>query len=855
MRKSPPNPLTPRVAYGLLAVMMLIYIILHSQVAIQLHEAFVTSADDLSNIDQVVWNSQHGRLLERTTGTRSLPRYGEHLEPIWIALGLIYLFYDHVAALLIAQTIALALGALPVFWFAREAWGEQAKQPSPPQPPSTGVRLRRPNNRRGGRRGRKAVKVKQQSPSTNTSPDHLAGLAFAAVYLLSPFIARANSAEVHAMPFAVAPFLLALFWGWQGRWKRVIPLALLLFLVREDAGLLVIAFGLWATLALRRWRAGVALLGSGFLALMISLFGIIAYFADQRFSGRDSSIFFERYTMFGEGVGGIVWGMMTRLDLWAELITDPWRWAFLQDFIISTGGLLLLAPSAWLLFAPHFLLNFLSDYLAQYGSLQHYGAPLLPGLMVAAILGGANALRWGKRHPIWRICLLILLLSGAVWSARHAVLQPLASSWIQPPVTAHHRLLDEFAALIPSHAPLSVDPQLHPHFAHRPDVYRFPERGENTQWILVDVTTNRTSHPADLAREIDTLLAGDWGVVKAQDGYLLLQHGNSTKQIDDSFYDFGHPTAPPTYPLALRAGEQLELLGYDIEQDFWGRVHVAWHVRPLAQLAANSAIDSALLNSEGHPIAETAHQPLTLLFWTPLMTWQIGQTYLIQTLPRASDPLFWPAFSIRDGDQPYPWHECLPGDTLCATSRTSSPLRFTQIGPWLAGGTWQLEDNHLQAAQTGWRQGQAPVLLSNQSSNQSSTQPATQPATWPIARLAAWQITTSACQDSTCQTATQLHLTLHWQASQDHAPSTQRFIHLVPSDGPPVPFAQHDSPLGNDYPVTSWITNEWVTETHTIALPPDAPTTWRILIGLYDPQTGKRLPVQPDDGNATFELK
>ena len=804
-----PKFLAPRVAYGLLAVMMLIYIIFHSQVAIQLHEAFVTSADDLSNIDQVVWNSQHGRLLERTTGTRSLPRYGEHLEPIWIALGLIYLFYDHVQALLVAQTIALALGALPVFWFARDAWG----------------------------------KYSPRRDDFSHSPDYLAGLVFAAVYLLSPFVARANSAEVHAMPFALAPFLLALFWGWQGRWKRVVPLAFLLFLVREDASLLVIAFGLWAILALRAWRAGVALLGSGLAALLITVFGIIAYFADQRFDGREESIFFERYAMFGEGPSGIVWGMMTRFDLWLELIADPWRWAFLQEFILSNGGLMLLAPTAWLLFAPHFVLNFLSDYFAQYGSLQHYGAPLVAGMMVSAILGGANALRWGRQQPILRIGLLILLLSGAIWSARHAQLQPLANSWLQPPVTAHHRLLNEFAALIPPDAPLSIDPQLHPHFAHRPDIYRFPERGENTQWILVDVTSNRTSHPADLAREIKSLLAGEWGVVKAQDGYLLLQRGHETKQIPTSFYSFSQPIAPPTYPLALRAGEQLNLLGYDIEQDFWGRVRVTWHVRPLAPLSPEMAIDTALLNSDGHPLPETAYQPLTLLFWQPLTEWQVGQTYLIQTLPRASDSLFWPAFGLRDGDTPFPWHECLPHDALCATNRSSSPLRFTPIGPWLGGGSWQLIDNHLQAGQTGWRQMQPPTPL------------ATQPATWPVARLAAWQINPSACPDATCETDTQLHLTLHWQASQDNASAVQRFVHLVPADGPPVPFAQHDSPLTNDYPITSWITNEWVSETHLIALPPDAPAKWRVLVGLYDPTTGERLPVQPDDGNTTFELK
>ncbi|MDQ4076900.1 MAG: DUF2079 domain-containing protein, partial [Chloroflexota bacterium] len=88
--------LSARRAYFLLALMMLAYVLFQAGVALRLHGAFVTGADDLSNIDQVVWNSQHGRILERTTGTHSLPRYGEHLEPIWIAMGLLYRVWDSV---------------------------------------------------------------------------------------------------------------------------------------------------------------------------------------------------------------------------------------------------------------------------------------------------------------------------------------------------------------------------------------------------------------------------------------------------------------------------------------------------------------------------------------------------------------------------------------------------------------------------------------------------------------------------------------------------------------------------------------------------------------------------------------
>jgi len=781
------SPLSPRVAYLLLALMMVGYVLFQSSVAIRLHEAFVTSADDLSNIDQVVWNSQHGRILERTEGPRSVPRYGEHLEPIWIALGLLYLFWDSVKALLVTQTVALAAGALPVFWLARDSWSQ-----------ATGA----------------------------TRPDYGAGLAFAALYLLSPFVGRANSAEVHALPFAVAPLLLAIAWGWQGRWHRVAPLMLLLLLVREDAGLLVGAFGAWALVARRAWRPALALIAGGALGVGIAVFGIIATFAEQRFGGgQEQSIFFERYAAFGEGPMGILRGMLTRPDLWADLLGDPWRTAFLRDFVLSTGGLMLLSPLSWLLFAPHFVLNLLSDYFGQYGGLQHYAAPLVPGLMVAAILGGATALRWGRGHPILRVLLLLAALGGTLGAARSAIWQPLAASWIQPSITAHHRLLLDIARQIPAHAPLSADPQLHPHLAHRPDAYRFPSVGENTEWILVDVTTNTTQHPADLRRDLLALLEGEWGIAEASDGYLLLRRGAPEKQLPERFLSFARSSAPPSVPLHAHFGDLIEVLGYDLAQDFWGRVSVRWQLRPLVPLPSTLSLDAALLNEEGMPLPETLAQPLTLLVWLPPEQWQPGTVYVVQTLPRQATTPFWPALTAR-----------LEGFPLVATEismEEPTPALLSQLGPWVTAGAWRLENNHIQRAAVGWRQWNSPVP------------PAKEPGVWAAARLGAWQIQ---------REGERLHVTLHWLAIQSENPALQRFVHLVPAEGAPVPIAQADGPLGGAYPITRWVQGEWVSEQVTLTIPPDAPGKLQLLVGLYEPQSGQRLPVVPGDGHDAFKL-
>ncbi|MDQ4078977.1 MAG: hypothetical protein M3220_22390, partial [Chloroflexota bacterium] len=100
----------------------------------------------------------------------------------------------------------------------------------------------------------------------------------------------------------------------------------------------------------------------------------------------------------------------------------------------------------------------------------------------------------------------------------------------------------------------------------------------------------------------------------------------------------------------------------------------------------------------------------------------------------------------------------------------------------------------------------------------------------------------------------EVRITLHWQAMQDDLPLTQRFLHLVPAQGTPIPLAQVDTPLGQEYPSTQWTAGEWVSETITLSIPSDAPPRLRLLVGLYNPATSERLPVAPNTVDEAFEL-
>ncbi len=88
-----------------------------------------------------------------------------------------------------------------------------------------------------------------------------------------------------------------------------------------------------------------------------------------------------------------------------------------------------------------------------------------------------------------------------------------------------------------------------------------------------------------------------------------------------------------------------------------------------------------------------------------------------------------------------------------------------------------------------------------------------------------------------------LHLTLYWQALGEMDTSYTVFVHLL--DGHNRIRGQRDSlPGGGTLPTTGWISGEVVVDACEIAIDPAAsPGQYTIALGLYNAETGARLPV------------
>jgi mannosyltransferase len=105
---------------------------------------------------------------------------------------------------------------------------------------------------------------------------------------------------------------------------------------------------------------------------------------------------------------------------------------------------------------------------------------------------------------------------------------------------------------------------------------------------------------------------------------------------------------------------------------------------------------------------------------------------------------------------------------------------------------------------------------------------------------------------TTLETGSEVQLRLYWQARLAMEKSYTVFAQLVgptnnPATGNPV-WAQRDTyPVDGRHPTSVWVPGEVVIDEHILTVPADAPPgEYKILIGLYDLATGRRLPMSHD---------
>lgn len=572
--------------YALLIVLALtiVYSVHFSAYSIQLNATFHTHASDLGQMDQALWNTLHGRFLEDTKPDgRQATRMTDHVEPIFALVSLAYLPYDGIEAILVFQSVVVALGALPIFWIARKKLGSA-----------------------------------------------WAGVAFAGMYLLFPALEAANLAEFHAVTLAPAPLMFAYHYGEERGWGRYIVFSLLALMIKEEITFLVFAmavyFGIQAASG-KRNTLSLALFAFALLALAWFYVAVYVIVPQNNLSGQ--SPYYNRYP-------GASMNLLKSLSAIPQLVASifiPDKLAYLLQLFASVGFLAAFDPISLLVGSPSLILNLLSIYPAQYSGTYHYSAPVAPYFVLAAIGGAKRIVDFGFKIADLKTPILVGAFVIALGYHLVAGYTPIAGAFFWPESSPHQQILARFVNEIPRDAKVSTTESLFPHISHRQFLYRFPLI-KDANFVLLDVSQSSTTNPIDFrVNYLDTLKQG-FGVRDAGDGYILLQRGLTQTELPDAFYDFARTHAEPQNRVAVDFENKIRLLGYDVRQDDWERVYLRTYWTRLPTMEDNNyALFPFFPDDSGAPRADAELPPLLIHFWYPTARWRVGEVIVADTLP------------------------------------------------------------------------------------------------------------------------------------------------------------------------------------------------------------------------------
>ncbi len=806
-----------RTANLLLWALIAAYALFFSLVTLQKHAAYQTTAFDLGNMDQAVWGTLHGRLLPYTNWDTEGTRLGYHVDPILMLLSPFYLLHAGAEMLLILQSLILALGAWPVYALSRRVFS-------------------------------RAIAGEAAASNTGRAVE-LPALAFAASYLLFPALEAANMFDFHPTAL-VAPLLAFAFYFVESRRHRALfATALLIMACKEDMTLVVIALGAY-TILRAFWNArsdpfvprragvvaGLALILAGGLWFLTAVYGVIPHF---NVAGK--SPYLGGYVAVGGSPAGILRTLFTDPAKIAAVVLTPEKLTYLRNLFTPVLFTSLFAPLTLLPMLPTLALNLLSHNVTLYTlEKYHYAAPLVPSVVISAAYGSAFLVRFViKRWP--RVTAesagvgisAAVLLASLMYHGGHGF-TPLGARFRWYEITPHARLGDTLVREIPPGVPVSAQSKLNPHLSNRSLIYMFPKIAD-AEYVLFDVSVDSWPvHPSDVRKTFDELIAGDYGVLDANDGFILLKRGEPNKTLPDAFYKFVRGDAP-AWPTEANFEGQLTLRGFDIQQDEVGRTSLVTYWQALHPLARDYRIYPFYYDpSSGRITEDTEQRPLVGLLWYPTSRWQPGETVRLATLPWKVDAESNVGVGILDGQDWWHDHRLAP-DVITGTAVVRDAFGGTAL---------QLARLHEGEPHIDTRQFALPTAPQYEAYARFAQVAALTgfDLSCPVCRQAASSEGSRLVLSPAPDRATSLSLRLFWRSLQATDMSYTVFVHLLGPDGRVV--SQHDNlPLSGVRPTDTWLPPEMLVDRYSLPLPAAMQAgTYSIELGFYDGVTGERLP-------------
>jgi hypothetical protein len=258
---------------------------------------------------------------------------GDHFSPMLALLAPLLWIYDSPLTLMLAQVLLVCLSAVPVYLAVQRRYGT------------------------------------------------LAASLLSATYLLSFGIQGALAFPVHEVMFAAPLVAWALERSFAGRWTFAAWVISATVLVKEDMGLTVAAFGVYA-LVHGKWRHAAALVALGLSALVISVAVIIPAMNPNGFTY--SSDYAAALGGSSDAGSQVAYLFAHPATVFNTLFDNPIKLLDWHHLLIPVGIVALGSPVA-LVGLPTIVIRMLSSRDTEWSWLLYYDLPLMPIIYLGAV--------------------------------------------------------------------------------------------------------------------------------------------------------------------------------------------------------------------------------------------------------------------------------------------------------------------------------------------------------------------------------------------------------------------------------------------------------------------------------------
>lgn len=409
----------------LVIVLVLIggYIALFLTLALLRYANFRGSSLDTAIFNQVVWSMS--RFNGATSTIRGMNLFGDHMAPILFFLVPLYWVRGNAAALLAVQTVALGMGALPLYLLARDKLGSRP-----------------------------------------------VALLVALAYLTYPSLQYLNLFDFHPESLGLCFILFAFLAIDRKKFTWFYVLCLGAAICKEDMVLAVLVLGILVYFKYDRRAGKIVAIGSG-IYFLVSVLLLIPWFAPAgyRYGGR--------LEHFGENPAEAAVNMVVHPLRTIRILATTQNIRYIFELLLPVGFLCLLAPVYLLPMLPAFIINLVSSLESQHTIMNQYTAAITPFIFIALVFALRKVKNWADgafRKEYVMGAVVFVMMACALAGSFYFGPGPLSASWDMKAYTAESRTeaLGEAVAVIPDDASVSAQVRMLARLSEREELYMFP---------------------------------------------------------------------------------------------------------------------------------------------------------------------------------------------------------------------------------------------------------------------------------------------------------------------------------------------------------------------------------------------